>query len=119
MSNAFGAIQDYAWGLTGQALYCLPTGLFWLCVKWAGKVLPPFWNGTCTVGALSPEGIAYHSKQQPPHSWDPHFAWYHSRRTYDSSLKYDPANNYLSEGQHLEAILLPTHGVALNVPQLH
>uniref|UniRef100_A0A803SUG4 Uncharacterized protein n=1 Tax=Anolis carolinensis TaxID=28377 RepID=A0A803SUG4_ANOCA len=98
--NVLWSLQRQAINPYEEQLYGLPDGLYWMCGRWAGKVLPAVWKGTCTIGTLMT------------------FAWHKLKRSYDKNLGYDPDDTYLSEGARFGAIVLPSLGVAWNVKQL-
>ncbi|XP_062814267.1 endogenous retrovirus group FC1 Env polyprotein-like [Anolis carolinensis] len=104
--------------LDNHAMGGLPPGYFWICGKWGGKVLPPLWVGTCTIGTLVPTNIGIHPREQPLHALEAADRWNRPKRSYDEKRGYDPDNTYLSEGERFATILFPSLGVALNVKQL-
>uniref|UniRef100_A0A803T043 Uncharacterized protein n=1 Tax=Anolis carolinensis TaxID=28377 RepID=A0A803T043_ANOCA len=104
--------------LDNHAMGGLPPGYFWICGKWGGKVLPPLWVGTCTIGTLVPTNIEIHPREQPLHALGATDRWNRPKRSYDEKRGYDPDNTYLTEGERFGAILFPWVGVALNVKQL-
>lgn len=55
---------------TGEVLYGLPPGIWWLCGTLARKILPQAWNGTCTQGWIGPYNIQVFNatiREQTPH----------------------------------------------------
>uniref|UniRef100_G1KW43 Envelope glycoprotein n=1 Tax=Anolis carolinensis TaxID=28377 RepID=G1KW43_ANOCA len=104
--------------LDNHAMGGLPPGYFWICGKWGGKVLPPLWVGTCTIGTLVPTNIEIHPREQPLQALGATDRWNRPKRSYDEKRGYNPDNTYLNEGERFGAILFPWVGAALNVKQL-
>ncbi|XP_048365780.1 uncharacterized protein LOC125440163 [Sphaerodactylus townsendi] len=116
--NSLIQLQLQAIEHNGNRLFGLPEGLYWICGRWAGKILPSVWNGTCTIGMLAMGEIRYYDTYQPLQTWDRQFGWARVKRAYDEALGYDPENTYLTEAERFGAILFPAVGVALNVKQI-
>ncbi|XP_067322331.1 uncharacterized protein [Anolis sagrei] len=96
----------------------LSQGLYWICGQWAGKILPPFWEGTCTIGTLMLADVTIYPEQQSQVTWRREREEQRLKRAYDETIGYDPDQTYLNEGERLGAILFPAAGVALNIKQI-